>query len=115
MPDRNLAGKVALVTGGSRRIGRQIALRLAAEGAAVAVNARKSREEVDAVVAEIKAAGGTAVPALADITDPAANVGMVDTTVQALGRLDIIVHNAVAREHASLEIGRQSRREGERR
>jgi 3-oxoacyl-[acyl-carrier protein] reductase len=103
MPDRELAGKVALVTGGSRRIGRQIALRLAAEGAAVAVNARKSRQEVEAVVAEIEAAGGTAVPALADITDPAANAGMVDATVKALGRLDIVVHNAVAREHASLE------------
>lgn len=103
MPDRELAGKVALVTGGSRRIGRQIALRLAAEGAAVAVNARKSRDEVDAVVAEIKAAGGKAVPALADITDPAANAGMVDAAVKALGRLDIVVHNAVAREHATLE------------
>jgi 3-oxoacyl-[acyl-carrier protein] reductase len=104
MPDheRPLAGKVALVTGGSRRIGREIALRLARAGAAVAVNARTSRREVDAVVAEITAAGGTAVPALADITDPQANATMVDAAVRALGRLDIVVHAAVAREHARL-------------
>lgn len=103
MPDRELSGKVALVTGGARRIGRQIALRLAEEGVAVAVNARTSLQEVDAVVAEIKAKGGTAVAAMADITDAIANAAMVDTAVHALGRLDIVVHNAVAREHASLE------------
>lgn len=103
MSPRELAGKVALVTGGSRRIGRQIALRLAEEGAAVAVNARTSRQEVEAVVAEIEAVGGRAIAAMADITDPAANAGMVDATVSALGRLDIVVHNAVSREHASLE------------
>jgi 3-oxoacyl-[acyl-carrier protein] reductase len=99
----SLAGKVALVTGGSRRIGKEIALRLAAEGAAIAVNARTSRDEVDAVVAAIKANGGSAVPAMADITDPAANAAMVEAAVRALGRLDIVVHNAVAREHAALQ------------
>ena len=98
----SLAGKVALVTGGARRIGRKIALRLAREGAAVAVNARTSREEVEAVVAAIKASGGSAMAALADITDPAANAAMVDAVVRTLGRLDIVVHNAVAREHAQL-------------
>jgi 3-oxoacyl-[acyl-carrier protein] reductase len=104
MPARDgaLAGKAALVTGSARRIGREIALRLAREGAAVAINARTSQAEVDAVVAEIKAAGGVAVPALADITDPAENAAMVEAAVGALGRLDIVVHNAVAREHASL-------------
>src|SRR5712671_2037717 len=98
----SLAGKVALVTGGARRIGRKIALRLAREGAAVAVNAHTSREEVEAVVAAIKSSGGSAVAALADITDPAANAAMVDAVVRTLGRLDIVVHNAVAREHAEL-------------
>src|SRR3954449_10377910 len=90
MTDRegSLAGKVALVTGGARRIGREIALRLAREGAAVAVNARTSRDEVDAVVAAIKANDGSAMAALADITDPAANAGMVEETVRTMGRLD---------------------------
>ena len=104
MPDHGgtLAGKVALVTGGSRRIGKEIALRLARAGAAVAINARTSRREVDAVVAEIAAAGGTAVPALADITDPQANAAMIDATVRSLGRLDIVVHSAVVRQRAKL-------------
>jgi 3-oxoacyl-[acyl-carrier protein] reductase len=105
MPDHEgtLVGKVALVTGGSRRIGREIALRLARAGAAVAVNARTSRREVDAVVAEVTAAGGTAVPVLADITDPQANAARVEATVRALGRLDIVVHSAVVRERAKLQ------------
>jgi 3-oxoacyl-[acyl-carrier protein] reductase len=101
--DLPLQGKVALVTGGSRRIGKAIALKLATAGAALAVNARTSRAEVDATVAEIEAKGGRAVPALADITDAAANSRMIETTVAALGRLDIVVHNAVVREHGLLE------------
>ena len=99
----SLAGKVALVTGGARRIGREIALRLANEGAAVAVNAQKSRQEVESVVSAIVAGGGKAMPAIADITDAAASAAMIKNTVDVLGRLDIIVHNAVKREHAALE------------
>src|SRR5262245_33189933 len=99
----SLAGKVALVTGGSRRIGKAIALRLAQEGAAVAVNARRSNQEVDAVVAEIAAAGGKAIPAVADITDPAQNSAIVERCVGALGRLDIVVHCAVMRQRQSLD------------
>jgi 3-oxoacyl-[acyl-carrier protein] reductase len=101
--DGSLAGKVALVTGGARRIGREIALRLAGDGAAVAVNAHTSRRDVDSVVAEIAAAGGRAIPAMADITDAAANAAMVDATVTALGQLDVVVHCAVRREHAALQ------------
>src|SRR5687767_9009326 len=91
--DLPLQGKVALVTGGSRRIGKAIALKLATAGAALAVNARTSRAEVDAMVAEIEAQGGRAIPALADITDTAANSQMIENAVAALGRLDIVVHN----------------------
>src|SRR6266850_2180802 len=119
MPEHGgtLAGKVALVTGGSRRIGKEIALRLARAGAAVALNARTSRREVDAVVAEIAAAGGTAVPALADITDPQANAAMIDATVRSLGRLDIVVHSAVVRQrvHRRCEPGRSNGESGARR
>src|SRR3712207_715943 len=93
--DRLLEGRVALVTGSSRRIGKAIALKLAAAGAAIAVNARSSRDEVDATVADIERCGGRAVSALADITDEAANRRMVEDAVAALGRLDIVVHNAV--------------------
>lgn len=98
-----LAGMVALVTGGSRRIGREICLRLARDGAAVAINAHTSRQEVGDVVAAITSAGGRAMPALADISDQRANAAMVDSVVAAFGRLDIVVHNAVNREHGSFE------------
>jgi len=96
-PAGELAGKVALVTGGARNIGRSIALALAAAGAAVAVNTRASRNEVEAVVAEIRAAGGSAEPYLADIADPAAVKSMVDAAVRRLGRIDILVLNASIR------------------
>jgi len=98
-----LAGKVALVTGGSRRIGREICLRLARDGAAIAVNARASLQEADSVVREIEALGGRAMAAMADIADEAANKAMIDQIVARFGRLDIVVHNAVNREHGSFE------------
>ena len=69
---QELAGKVALVTGGAKNIGRAISLALAAAGASVAVNTLSSREEAEAVVNEIRAAGGTAEVFLADIADAAA-------------------------------------------
>lgn len=65
-----LSAKVALVTGSARNIGRAIALHLAEDGAAVVVNARSSRAEIEAVADEIRSAGGRAVPVLADVTDP---------------------------------------------
>jgi len=67
-----LAGKVALVSGAGKNIGRQIALTLARDGAAVVVNGRSDRAAIEAVAAEIVAAGGRAVPVLADIADEAA-------------------------------------------
>jgi NAD(P)-dependent dehydrogenase (short-subunit alcohol dehydrogenase family) len=92
--DLNLKGKVALVTGGANGVGREIALTLAAEGAAVAVNYRKSASEADSVVAEIAARGGRAIACPADIADLAAVRAMVATVVGTLGRLDILVNNA---------------------
>jgi 3-oxoacyl-[acyl-carrier protein] reductase len=67
-----LAGKVALVTGGARNIGRAIARALAAGGAAVMVNARSSREEAEATAGMIRSAGGRAALHFADVTDPGA-------------------------------------------
>ena len=98
-----LADKVALVTGGARRIGCAICLRLATDGAKVAVNALSSIAEVDATVADIKRNGGDAMTAMADITDPVANARMIDAIIERYGRLDIVVHNAVNREHGSFE------------
>ena len=89
-----LAGKVALVTGGARDVGREISLTLAVEGAAVAINYLHSRGEADALVAEITRRGGRAAAYGADVADYTAMNGMVDRIVTDLGRLDVVVNNA---------------------
>jgi 3-oxoacyl-[acyl-carrier protein] reductase len=96
-----LAGQVALVTGGVRKIGRAIALALAQEGAAIAVNAKSSREEADDTVREIAAAGGKACAVMADITDEAAVTRMVAEIAAALGPVDILVNNAAIRRDSA--------------
>jgi 3-oxoacyl-[acyl-carrier protein] reductase len=93
-----LQGRVALVTGAARNIGRAIALELAAAGASVVVNARTSRTDIDALAAEI---GGLAV--LADVTDEAAVAGMVQAALERFGALDILVNNAALRAVEPLE------------
>jgi NAD(P)-dependent dehydrogenase (short-subunit alcohol dehydrogenase family) len=92
--DMRLKGKVALVTGAARDVGREIALSLAAEGAAVAVNYRGSKDQADAVVAEIERSGGKAIAYHADVSDFAAVQGMVDRIVADFGHLNIVVNNA---------------------
>jgi 3-oxoacyl-[acyl-carrier protein] reductase len=96
--ERELEGRVALVTGASRNIGRAIALALADAGAAVVVNARASRGEADAVVDEITRAGGKALAHLADVTDERAVAAMVEAAAQRFGRLDVLVNNAAVRD-----------------
>ena len=96
-PGDELAGKVALVTGGARNIGRAISRSLAAGGAAVLVNANTSREAAGETVRMIEAAGGRAHFVMADVTDPDAVGRMVDFTIQRFGRLDILVNNAAIR------------------
>jgi 3-oxoacyl-[acyl-carrier protein] reductase len=92
-----LAGRVALVTGAGRNIGRAIALALADGGATVAVNVRASRGEGQAVVNDIAARGGDALLVMADITRRSEVDAMIDTVAQRFGRLDILVNNAAVR------------------
>src|SRR5689334_23503004 len=94
---RELSGKVALVTGGARNIGRAISLALAAAGAAVVVNARVSRAEADETLASIRSAGGDGAVHMSDVTDPRAVGRMVEAAVERFGRLDILVNNAAVR------------------
>jgi NAD(P)-dependent dehydrogenase (short-subunit alcohol dehydrogenase family) len=89
-----LAGKVAVVTGGGRDVGGEIARTLAAEGAAVAVNYRTSFREAEAVAAEIAARGGTARAYAADVADFGQVRSMVEQIVGDLGRIDVLVNNA---------------------
>jgi len=91
---RNLTGRAALVTGGSRGIGAAIARRLAEEGAAVAITYREAEAQAVAVVAAIEAAGGRALALRADLTEAAAAGAVVQQTAKAFGRLDILVNNA---------------------
>ena len=101
MSNNELAGKVGLVTGASRNIGRAIALALAAGGAAVAVNTRSSKEDADKVVQEIRQAGGQAETFVADIVDPKAVNAMVDAAVKRFGRIDFLVLNASVRKETA--------------
>jgi NAD(P)-dependent dehydrogenase (short-subunit alcohol dehydrogenase family) len=92
--DMQLEDRVALVTGGTRDVGREIALTLAAEGAAVAVNYRDAADEAAAVVAEIHAQGGQAKPYRADLADYASVQAMIGQIVADFGGLNILVNNA---------------------
>ena len=98
-----LAGKVAIVTGAGRNIGRAIALALAADGAAVVVNVRSNRAEADAVVAEIAAAGGKAVAYIGDVGDPQTAAGLADAARERFGRIDILVNNAALRREKPID------------
>ncbi|MBR2216172.1 MAG: 3-oxoacyl-[Selenomonadaceae bacterium] len=89
-----LEGKVALVTGASRGIGRAVALKLAAEGAKVAVNYAGNTEAAEKVKAEIEDRGGEAILLKASVADSAAVEEMVNKTVEAFGTIDILVNNA---------------------
>jgi 3-oxoacyl-[acyl-carrier protein] reductase len=89
-----LAGKVALITGGSRGIGAAIARRLAEDGAAVAFTYNTSPEKAEVVVREIEAASGRALAVRADSADVSAVRAAVTTTVAAFGQLDVLVNNA---------------------
>jgi 3-oxoacyl-[acyl-carrier protein] reductase len=101
-----LAGKVALVTGAGRNIGRAIALTLARDGATVVVNGRADAAAIEAVAAEIRAGGGRALAHLADVSQEAAVAAMAEEIAGSLGGLDILVCNAgLRRQTPFLEMG----------
>src|SRR5713101_3441112 len=94
---KELAGKVAIVTGAGRNIGRAIALTLAEGGASVLINARSNRAEAEAVAREIESSGGKALVHIGDVADAAAVQAMADAAMQHFGRIDILVNNAALR------------------
>jgi 3-oxoacyl-[acyl-carrier protein] reductase len=93
---RRLEGKAALVTGSARGIGAAIAERLAADGAAVAVNYSKSANEAESVAERIRRAGGKAIVLRADLGERSQAKALVEETAKAFGRFDILVNNAAA-------------------
>ncbi len=100
------AGKVVLITGGARNLGRAMGVAFAGAGAAIAVNARSQRPELKETLAAIEATGGEAIAAIGDITDRTAVDRMVSEVIARFGRLDILVNNAAT--HATkpfLELG----------
>jgi 3-oxoacyl-[acyl-carrier protein] reductase len=92
-----LDGKVAIVTGAGRNIGRAIALALADGGASVVINARSNRAEADAVAREIEAKGGNALVHMGDVADASAVQAMAEVAEKHFGRIDILVNNAALR------------------
>src|SRR5258706_4171551 len=94
MSDKPLAGKVVLVTGSVRRIGRATLLEAARDGASVVVHARNTEDEAKATAAEIEKLGVPALVCLADMIDETAVRAMVDKIRQRFGRLDVLVNNA---------------------
>jgi 3-oxoacyl-[acyl-carrier protein] reductase len=100
---QELSGRVAIVTGAGRNIGRAIALALADGGAAVVVNARSNVQEAKAVAGEIERAGGKAFAVTADVADADAVASMVEDAAARFGRIDILVNNAAVRAEQAIE------------
>lgn len=94
MTGNTLEGKIALITGASRGIGKQIALTLASEGAVVIVNYCGSKEKAESVVAEIEANGGKAKAFQCDVSDSEATKSMTEAIIAEFGKVDILVNNA---------------------
>src|ERR1700761_6522226 len=100
---RQLDGKVAMVTGAARRIGRHLALTLAEHGFHVAITYRGSEQEAAITVADLKALGVRASAVQCDVRDPQSVETAVRAAVSEYGRLDVLVNNAGIYETAALE------------
>ena len=98
-----LDGKVAIVTGSARNIGRATAEELARAGAAVVINSVQAKDLCEEVVEGIRAAGGKAIPFMADVRDPDAVTAMAAAASRYFGGIDILVHNAAVRNNTSFE------------
>jgi NAD(P)-dependent dehydrogenase (short-subunit alcohol dehydrogenase family) len=98
-----LAGKTALITGGSRGIGAAVSRRLAAEGAAVAINYRSDSAAADALAKEITGNGGHAVTFQADVSDPAKSKALIDAVVAEFGELHLLASNAGIEHFGTLQ------------
>ncbi len=103
MADKELTGRVAVITGAGRSIGRAMALELADAGCAVVVNVRKNRADAENVVKEIEAKGSRGLVAVADVTDAAAVTAMAQAALKQFGRIDYLVNNAALRQEKSIE------------
>jgi len=103
-----LTGKVALVTGASRGIGSAIAKTLAREGAFVIVNYNGSKEKAEAVVSEIKAAGGDGVSLQCDVSDFTACGAMIENCIKEYGHIDVLVNNAgITRDNLLMKMSEE--------
>jgi 3-oxoacyl-[acyl-carrier protein] reductase len=98
---RELEGKVAVVTGAGRNIGRAIALLLAQMGASILINVRSNRDEAEAVAGEVEASGGKALVHIGDVANASATQAMADAALARFGRIDILVNNAALRREKS--------------
>ena len=103
--DRNneLAGKVAIVTGSARNIGRVTAEELASAGAALVINSVQAKDLCDDVVAGIREKGGQAISFMADVRDAEAVQAMADAAIAEFGGIDIMVHNAAVRSNTAFD------------
>jgi 3-oxoacyl-[acyl-carrier protein] reductase len=100
---KELGGRVAIVTGSGRNIGRAIALALADGGAGVIVNARSNRKEAEAVAGEVERAGSKAVVVLGDVADPNTAAALARAALERFGRIDFLVNNAAVRAEQALD------------
>src|SRR5688572_21304260 len=103
MAEQELAGRVAVITGAGRSIGRAMALELAAGGCAVVVNVRSNRAEAEGVVKEIEGRGGKAMAGIADVTDAPAVQAMAQAALKKFGRIDYLINNAALRQEKAIE------------